>query len=213
MSASPGPHRLSALALAEREIAPESTGWQFQCVAAAERRAVEGFIAASFLRAYGAHLTRFFPLLLALRHGETLVAACGLRRAAHEPLFLETYLDRPVDDAIGAATAERVARTAIVEVGNLAVTRAGLARSLIVELTHYLKKMGLAWCVFSAVPSLRNNFIRLGIPMIPLAPADAGRLPVDERARWGTYYESAPAVIAVRVAAAHAALARATCTR
>ena len=105
-----------------------------------------------------------------------------------------------------------VAREAIVEVGNPTVARPGFARQLIVHLTAYLHQHGPAWVVFSAVPQLRNNFVRLGIPLVHLAIANPERLPATARAAWGTYYDDAPRVTAVKVAAAHAALAERACT-
>jgi hypothetical protein len=65
----------------------------------------------------------------------------------------------------------------------------------------------MQWALFSAVPALRNNFLRLGIPMITLAPADPGRLSGNALANWGTYYDQQPQVTAVHVATAFATLA------
>lgn len=208
---------LQALARARSDLVspfePLAGGWLFACAPAHERSEVERFIAARFLRAYGARLRQFFPVLMSLRHHGSLVAACGLRRAGAEPLFLERYLDDPIDVVLSATTNKRVVPSAVVEVGNLAAARAGIARRLILELTLHLKKAGIRWAVFSAVPSLRNNFRRLGIPLIPLVPADPSRLVPGERAEWGTYYDVAPHVTVVRVAAAHTALTRKPCTR
>jgi hypothetical protein len=215
MSRNPGPFAQYSRAPPEPQVGlePDAPGWTFERASNHERREIEGFIAASFLRAYGARLTRFFPVLMSLRHRGMLVAACGLRRASQEPLFLEAYLDGAIEHELAAATGERIPRGAIVEIGNLAVTRAGIARRLILELTLHLEQVGLAWSTFSAVSSLRNNFVRLGIPLVALASADRDRLPPAEAALWGSYYDSRPQVAAVRVAAAHAALMRTTCAR
>ena len=193
---------------------PPADEWRFEPVSEMERGAIERFIALNFRRAYGARLHRFFPEIIALRRREELVAACGLRPAGHGPLFLECYLDAPVEHVLSAAARQRVGRGDLVEVGNLAVAHAGVARELIVRLTARLRHQGLRWAVFSAVPALRNNFARLGIPLLTLAPADGNRLPAEERGEWGRYYESAPRVSAVSVQAAHTALARRPpCTR
>jgi hypothetical protein len=193
---------------------PPADEWRFERVSGMERGEIERFIALHFRRAYGARLRRFFPEIIALRRREELVAACGLHRAGHGPLFLECYLDAPAEHVLSAAAREPVGRGDMVEVGNLAVARAGVARELIVRLTARLRHQGLQWTVFSAVPSLRNNFVRLGIPLLTLAPADGNRLPAEERGEWGRYYESAPCVSAVSVQAAHTALARQPpCTR
>lgn len=195
----------------------EATGrharWSFLHVGARERAVVEAFIRRGFERAYGARLVRLMPALMALRRDRELVAACGLRAAAVEPLFLETYLDQPVEIALSRATDLHLGRADIVEVGNLVIARAGIARRLIFNLTTHLHAAGPAWVVFTAVPALRNNFRRLGIPLVTLAAADGDRLPVTARAEWGDYYEQSPMVTAVRVEAAFDAVCEAACTR
>jgi hypothetical protein len=197
----------------ERTERPDDE-WAFARVTSHERAEAEHFIRTSFIRAYGAHLTRFFPLLMSLRRQGKLLAACGLRYARVEPLFLETYLESAIEVVLSAVAGESITRAAVIEVGNLAVARAGIARQLIVRLTSHLHQDGGAsWVVFSAVPSLRNNFVRLGIPLVPLAPADRNRLARGAQKEWGTYYDAAPQVTAVRVAAAHAALVRTACIR
>jgi hypothetical protein len=187
--------------------------WTFLQAGADERKAAERFISASFKRAYGARLRRFFPVIMVLRHGGELAAACGLRYARGGGLFLEKYLDQPIELALSAAVGECVDRCSIVEVGNLAVKRAGDARDLIQCLTCHLLDDNMAWAVFTAVPALRNSFRRLGIPLIPLGLAAREKLAPAERAHWGTYYETTPVVAAVPVTAASRALRHPTCTR
>jgi hypothetical protein len=210
--------RLAHQALGTAEATPERTEtpddqWAFARVTSRERSEAEQFIRGSFVRAYGAHLTRFFPLLMSLRYQGRLLAACGLRYARIEPLFLETYLDSAIEVVVSAVVGESIPRAAVIEVGNLAVARAGIARQLIIRLTSHLHQVGVSWVVFSAVPSLRNNFMRLGIPLAQLASADRNRLPPGAQKEWGTYYDAAPQVTAIRVAAAHDALLRTACIR
>jgi hypothetical protein len=42
---------------------------------------------------------------------------------------------------------------------------------------------------------LRNAFFRLGLCPIDIQAATADRLPADERAAWGSYYDHAPRVL------------------
>ncbi|HET9405174.1 MAG TPA: thermostable hemolysin, partial [Burkholderiales bacterium] len=187
--------------------------WSFSRAGARERPQVESFIRRGFERAYGARLTRLMPTLMALRCGAETAAACGLRPAAAEQLFLEAYLDRPVETALSRAAGMQLDRADIVEVGNLVIARAGCARRLIFHLTTHLHAAGPAWVVFTAVPALRNSFRRLGIPLVTLGAADGNRLPAAARAEWGSYYEQAPIVTAVSVTAAFHAVCEAACTR
>ncbi len=180
--------------------------WRFGPAGLAARAAVERFIAAGFLKAYGAHLTEFMPELMVLHdHGE-LAAACGLRPAAGTPLFLEQYLDQPAETLLGGTTGTGIARRNIVEVGNLSILRPGYARHFVIRLTRHLRSIGMQWTLFSAVPALRNNFRRLGIPMVTLAPADPARLDSAVRSEWGSYYDQHPLVTAVHVDTAFDAL-------
>ncbi len=180
--------------------------WHFGAADGETRHTVKHFIAAGFLKAYGAHLSEFMPELMGLYHGDTLVAACGLRPAATGKLFLEQYLDYPVEHTLNNITGASASRAKIIEVGNLSVSRAGYARHFVAWLTQHLHGAGMQWALFSAVPALRNNFLRLGIPMITLAPADPARLPGNARANWGSYYDQRPQVTAVHVATAFATL-------
>lgn len=188
-----------------------SNCWSFGVVNDPGRKTIEDFIAARFLKAYGARLSRFMPELVALKLDSKLMAACGLRKAAASPLFLETYLDLPVEQVLAHSAGITAERGKIVEVGNLSVVRAGVARHLIAWLTLHLYGNGMHWALFSAVPALRNNFLQLGIPLITLSPADPGRLDTADRAGWGTYYEQAPQVAAVSVISAFEILRGSTC--
>lgn len=168
--------------------------------AALGRREIEAFIHATFARAYGADVRHYLPRLMCLRDDPgTPLAALGFRLATNGRLFLEQYLDAPIESRLAAEVHAPLAREGIVEIGNLAVAHAGGARWLIAALTAYLAGGGYRWAVFTAVPGLVNAFRRLGIPLIALAAADISRLPPEERAAWGTYYDTAPAVMAASV--------------
>lgn len=186
--------------------AGRDTQWRFAPVAPLDAGGVRDFIRDAFLSAYGARITQFLPRLHALHRGAELMAACGLRLAADETLFLETYLDQPVETLLSAYAGCAIERTRVVEVGNLSIARPGLSRHFIVHLTGHLHEAGMEWTVFTAVPALRNNFARLGIPVATLAPAHAQRVPADQLAAWGSYYEQGPVVCAVKVEDAHARL-------
>ena len=187
--------------------------WTFDLVAPQCRAAVEKFICHAFETAYRAQVRSFLPTLMALERGGELAAACGLGHAGLHRPFLEIYLDLPVERVLAEKSGVAVARSAIVEIGNLAVARAGYARELIIHLTRHLAGRKAEWVVFSAVPQLLNCFRRLAIPLVPLAPAERNRLAPADRETWGTYYDSAPQVTAVNVRAAHAAVKALTCIR
>jgi Thermostable hemolysin len=165
------------------------------------RAEVEAFIRQRFHLSYGARLESLMPRLFTLADtaGATL-CAFGLREAAQGPLFMEHYLDEPVERAIEAHAGVRVPRRLIVEVGNL-VAEPGGARAMIVMLTRYLHEAGFEWVVFTGVASLRAAFLRLGLRPFVLAPADPRRLSAEELAAWGRYFTARPQVMGGQVAA------------
>jgi hypothetical protein len=171
------------------------------------RSALEEFVRASYLATYGARLERFLPRLMSVRTPSgDIIGACGLRDPRSGPLFLESYLDRPVEAVLERAAGRPVSRRRLMEVGNLAIARPGFARFLIAALTEHLHENGHEWAVFTAVPALRNGFSRLGIELTTLAPARIGCIPARERPQWGSYYEQKPLVMAAGVEQSRAAL-------
>jgi len=166
---------------------------------ATDRAEVEQFIGDVFRKVYGAKIRRFKPCLMSLRdHDNRLVAACGFRSAALEPLFLENYLDQPIEAMLAERTGLPVKRGDIVEVGNLSVTEPGMARYLIAAIVNQLHATSKQWAVFTAVPMVRNAFIKMGLNPVMLGDADKSRLPAEEQAEWGSYYAQKPQIMAVR---------------
>lgn len=158
------------------------------------RAEVEAFIASVYAARYGARVTQFAPVLVSLRDGATLVAAAGYRRAT-QPLFVEHYLDDPVEALLGRAVGEPPARAGIVEVGHLAACRAGEGRRLILRLAQHFAADGVTWVISTLTAELRHLFTRLGIAPLALATADPARLGAAAR-DWGRYYEHHPLVLA-----------------
>ena len=159
------------------------------------RADIEAFIAATFHDTYGAHLSHFSDTLIGCRDPDgRWSAALGYSLAASGPTFLEQYLDAPLETEIGGRLGRPVARGQIVEVGNLAASHAGAARTLIVRTTELLYHMGLRLVAFTATASLLNSFGRLHLQPQLLAPANPRRLP-DGGQAWGSYYDTHPQVM------------------
>lgn len=156
------------------------------------RATFEAFIQQRFRKAHGADIRHFMPELFGMHNAEgQLCAVAGVRRAHLEPLFLERYLDEPIESLISAAAEHSVDRHAIVEVGNLAASDTGSARLSIIAITYLLAMGGLEWVTFTGSIGLVNSFHRLGLEPVTLCAADPDRLG-DERQHWGSYYESKP---------------------
>lgn len=161
----------------------------------AGRASVEGFIRRVFEQRYGASLTSFAPALVSLSDDSGIVAAAGYRRAGAGALFLEHYLDAPVESLLGQRVGQTPARAAIVEVGHLAAARAGEGRRLILQLGPHLAAQGFQWVVSTLTEELRQLFLRIGVAPLALGQADPRALG-DDASAWGRYYEHRPVVLA-----------------
>lgn len=176
---------------------PEARRWQVHGPQDPERSEVEAFIRGVFARRHGARLRHFAPQLVSLRIDGELVAAAGYRCAADGPLFLERYLDLPVEQGLCLADGAVPPRQQIVEVGHLAAGRAGEGRRLILQLGPHLAALGHRWVVGTLTDELRSLFTRLGIEAKALGIADPARLgDAQAVADWGRYYEHRPMVLA-----------------
>lgn len=180
------------------------------------RQQVESFIARRFLEVHGARICQFMPCLLALFdvHGEVL-AAVGIREADCEALFLEYYLDVPVERAIASCSAEITLppeRSSIVEIGNLASINRNASRRLFALLTEHLERQQLDWAVFTSCSSLQRMFEKLDIKTVALGRALQSRLQADQQT-WGGYYEDNPTVVAGKVSCGRDAFVNPDVTR
>ena len=189
---------LRAFASLKRYTMQEITA--FEVTASHPHRAeVETFIHNVFYHAYGANVTQFMPTLIALRDAEfKLMAAFGMRDAANSPLFLEQYLDEPIEAVISAQLGVPIQRGSITEIGNLAVVNPRNSGVLISHVIQHSLEMGVEWCVATAHHSLQNGLIKGGRDVYPVHPVDPQRLSPAELATWGHYYDNQPQVIAVR---------------
>jgi len=160
-----------------------------------ERQEAIEIVSAVFNKAYGAELKTFMPHFIRVTDWDgKYKAVMGYRDAEHHKLFLETYLDAPIEQLISRYLGFEVDRGSIVEVGNLAENQPGDARLAIIAATAYLRTAGYRWVVFTGVSKLRNAFRRLGLEPAELMEADKARLPEDERRRWGSYYDDRPVI-------------------
>jgi len=157
--------------------------------------ALQAFIQRIFRRAHGAVVESFCPHLLGFHSEGDLRAVVGFRDGGSQALFPEHYLSESAEQLIAQQVGEAVARSQLVEVGNLALAHPGQARWLIASTTAFLAAAGYRWVLFTANGSLANAFRRLGLRPLPLAVADRNRLP-DQGASWGSYYDAGPVVYA-----------------
>ncbi len=165
-----------------------------------ERHRLEGAVVRRFESAFGADVKVFLCWLLGIVTGQDRVlGVIGAQNASGSRLFLERYLDRPVEESMPAAGVESVPRDAIWEVGNLADVVPGIGLVLVTTMAAFLAARHARFAVFTATHRLRRTFARAGIELVDLGGASASRLPAPERARWGDYYDQAPRVMTARI--------------
>ena len=161
-----------------------------------DRETVERYVTEAFRRSHGAEVRTFLPLLLTLRNdsGE-LCGVVGVRAAREEPLYLEHYLDRPVEQAIASLSGTPVGRDSVVELGNFACRNASAAKCLMQRLPHYLLERGHRWIAFTGTGAVRTILSSLDAPLLDLGRAKAECVAggTDD---WGNYYSTAPHVMA-----------------
>lgn len=172
-------------------IAPESD----------RRPEAEAFIKRIFAERYNAHVTTFAPNLVALEQRGRIVAAAGWRSAQTAPLFLERYLDTPIEHAMAHLAPSPIERHHIVEVGHLAAQKPGSSIYLFRALASYLHAEGFAWVASTATQELVGLFARLGLPPLALAAANPERLH-GQASNWGSYYDTQPIVAVGKLKAA-----------
>ncbi|GLK47646.1 hypothetical protein GCM10017620_06190 [Brevundimonas intermedia] len=167
-----------------------------------ERRRVEQFIEAAYAKAYGGQIQAHFPTLMSVQdEAGVIYAAVGFRHAAEAPLYLEQYLDGPVEAVLGQAVGAVIARAQVVEIGSLASSGRGATVFLFAAMAHHLQTAGLRFAVATATDELRRIFYKAGLGALQLARADPERL-ADGGGSWGAYYQADPVVLAGSIDAA-----------
>jgi hypothetical protein len=181
--------------------------WSVHGVDDPRRAEVESFVRRVYARRFGARVPQFAPVLVSLGDAAGIAAAAGYRVARLGPLFLERYLDAPIESVLARHAGRAPARERIVEVGHLAASRPGAGRRLIGLLGPYLAGLGCDWVASTVTIELRRLFARLGITPLALGAADPALLGSDA-ACWGSYYAHRPVVLADRLSRVLPRLAR-----
>ncbi|MFW1678750.1 thermostable hemolysin [Pontibacter sp. JAM-7] len=161
---------------------------------------VQAFAQAAFARQYSAQVRDFLPCQLALVDSQQQIrASMGYQSAAGHQLYLEHYLELPVEQAIADQLGIAApARQRILEMGNLASQSPGATRRLILNLSCYFLHQGFRWLVITATPRVKNSFDKLGGNLVlhPLADATPEAVQAG-RSDWGCYYQQQPKVYAI----------------
>jgi hypothetical protein len=139
---------------------------------------------------YGSHIT--------VGDDEAPAAALGYRQADSAALFLERYLDQPVEQVVAARLGRSVDRSRIVEIGDHASANSRATLALWARAADELRgKADIAVAVLTA--PLRAMFDRIGLEIGVIGPASRDRVG-EQGAAWGRYYDCDPQVCAGDIA-------------
>jgi len=163
---------------------------------------VHDLIGRRYASAHGAVPVANYPHFCTISRngGNEPSAVLGFRLAKEGRLFLEDYLDSPVEEVVSALLACPIERDRIVEIGAHASDRSRATIELwALTARHVSGTADVAVAVLTE--PLRDMFNRLGIPIIEICDADPARLN-GAGEEWGRYYEMRPKVCAGLIAPA-----------
>ena len=130
-------------------------------------------------------------------------AAVGYRIANEKRLFLEQYLDKPIEHYLSDLDDQNpkkpLNRKHIVEIGNLAATKHGACRDLFQLLTQYFRRSDYQWIVFTGTRTVRVVLKRMGFKAFMIAPASINDIETSKQKSWGNYYDQEPMVMAMPI--------------
>ena len=172
-----------------------STAPQFQIVErhSPVRLALEERIRRDFATHFGARIADFMPYLLKYDQGAG-TGVLGFRPAAEEPLYLENYLDFPIELFLANVLRMPVSRSEVVEVGQFVVDDRANAAAMFRDLVSFLIGRGHVWIAFTATRTIRRMLGRAGLSGLTIAAAREERV-CYQADDWGSYYSNDPQVV------------------
>ena len=158
------------------------------------RTALEARIRSGFGMHFDACIAGFMPRFAHYRHASGATGVIGIRRASDEPLFLESYLNMPIESVIADATGTVIPRSRIAEVGQFVVDDRDIVTRFFRDLVPFLVENGYDWVCFTGTDRIRGLLARTGFRGLPVARADATRAR-NTGDHWGRYYDFDPVVV------------------
>jgi len=158
------------------------------------RADLESRIRAGFGQHFQACIEGFMPDLAVYRHASGAEGVIGIRDAGTEALFLESYLERPIELAVSRFAGAGAGRGQIVEVGQFVVSDREIVPDFFRDLVPFLQSQGYDWVCFTGTNRIRALLSRIGFEGRPVAAATRDRV-APSGDDWGSYYDFEPVVI------------------
>ncbi len=159
----------------------------------AGRKVLERLICRVYKKVYNAEISFFHHYLLSIKN-EGLEGVIGFS-PLNQPVFLEQYLELPLEKEISRLVMFDVSRASIAEVGNLAAIKGGSGVKLIIAMTECLLQKGFEYGSFTGTKQIFSFFNKFNYMPLVLTCADPGK--VANISSWGSYYNYCPKVAVV----------------
>ncbi len=160
------------------------------------REKVAAFIEDGFRKSFGANISVNMPFLLSVSEGK-LKAALGIRSATSE-LFIEQYLDKPIDRH-NFFLAKDISRNEIAEIGSLYSNFNRFTIPLFLVAAVSLFCLDFRFVTFAGTSKVLNLLSKAGVGYEYICDASSKNL-LPSTDEWGSYYESKPKVVVVSLA-------------
>ncbi len=152
------------------------------------------FTQAHYRRRLDCALTEGYPEIVVMRESGVITAVAGIRAASASTLFLEQYLDAPVERVVSLVRGKTIARSQIVELGSFTALDRARALALMNELPALLADRQFTYLVCTANRSIRLCLRIQGIHARVIASASEDLL-MKQDENWGKYYQHDPLVL------------------
>ncbi|NOU50525.1 thermostable hemolysin [Pseudoalteromonas sp. JBTF-M23] len=143
-----------------------------------------------FAKAYAADLHEFYPLLSCLNTPQGY-CVLGLRIATTDTLFVEQYLEQPVENFLPQCTH----RSEIAELGNLYSTHRSATLGHFIVVAQALLSQHIRFLTFTGTMQVRKLMALCQVPICELTPAQPSK--VASAKDYGSYYDADPKVCVV----------------
>jgi hypothetical protein len=137
-----------------------------------------------------------------------VLACAGITVGRDRPFFCERYLPGPAEQVVSEYLGRPCPREEIMEVGQIASDGPGAAGALLGVLPVFGWESGMRYAVMTVTDHLGQVLAKHGYPFEPIVEARPEHLPVEEREKWGRYYDAKPWTGLIRLEKTGPVLAR-----
>lgn len=147
-----------------------------------EYNKVEAFINKSFKKKYSTE-AKFVPsILISLNYNKRIFEVLGMGLAESGPLFLEQYLQYPIEQEIGFFYKTAIKRESIAEMGTVISFCRSTKQLLLILLINYLYKTNREWLVLLSNSEIENTLKRMHFTTVPFSDES-----IKKKEQWAGY--------------------------